>query len=231
MPISDFRHIPTVLHYALALRPRSVLDVGVGMGTYGFLLRGFLDVDSWSPGPGRSVRIEGVEIFAPYKNSVWDFAYDRVHLGDVRELLPTLGSYDLVLMNDVLEHFVRSEARALVHQALAGAKAVIATTPNRECPQGPWGGNEAETHKSLLDATDFPELVAAIRVGVTTCFVCSADRDVAARLREVTPFCPVARARLVPRLERRAAQILPSAKRRAVHEWRRLVARLRDGSA
>jgi hypothetical protein len=218
MPISDFHHIPTVLHYAFAVRPQSVLDVGVGTGTYGFLLRQFLDFDHW---PDRCVRIEGVEIFEPYRNPVWDFAYDRVHLGDVRDVLPTLGSYDLILMNDVLEHFVRPEARALVRQALGRGKAVVATTPNRHSPQGPWGGNEAETHRSLLDATDFPSLIAAIPVRGTTCFVCSIDRDVTARLRAATPFCPVARIPLVARLKLRAARALTAATRRALRGGRR----------
>jgi hypothetical protein len=231
MPISDFHHIPTVLHYALALRPRSVLDVGVGTGTYGFLLRELLDLDgacvNWAD---RRVRIEGVEIFEPYRNSVWDLAYDRVHLGDARALLPTLGSYDLILMNDVLEHLVRSEARALVRQALGHAKAIIATTPNRWWPQGALGGNDAETHRALLDASDFPNLVAEVRVGVTTCFVCSTDDDTAARLSAATAYCPVARVPLVRRLKRRAAQALPEAKRRVLQEWRRLMGSFRDGS-
>jgi hypothetical protein len=232
MPISDFHHIPTVLHYAFALEPRTVLDVGVGMGAYGFLLRQCLDLDPERPSrPAGRMRIEGIEIFEPYKNPVWDFAYDRVHIGDARALLPKLGTYDLILMNDVLEHFVRSEAEALVHQALRCARAVIATTPNRWFPQGAFAGNDAETHRSVLQTTDFPSLVAEIRVAVTTCFVCSADSDIAARVRAVTPFCPVARAPLVPRLKRRAVQAFPGAKRRALHEWRRLVARLRDGSA
>lgn len=213
MPVSDFHHIPTVLHYALAVRPQSVLDVGVGTGTYGFLLRQFLD---FGHPPDRRVRIEGVEIFEPYRNPVWDFAYDRVHLGDVRELLPTLRPYDLIVMTDVLEHFVRAEARALVRQALECARAVIATTPNRWCPQGPWGGNEAETHRSLLDAADFAGLVAKTRVGVTTCFVCSSDPEMTPRLRAAAPSCPVARVPAATRLKRRLLQGLTGAKRRAL---------------
>lgn len=204
MPMSDTHHIPAVLHYAFALQPQTVLDVGVGMGAYGFLLRQYLDVGQerirradWR------VRIDGVEVFEGYRNPVWDYAYDRVVLGDVRAVLPSLGRYDLVLLNDVLEHFERGDARALLREVLSRSAAVVATTPNREYPQGAWGGNEAETHRSLLDATDFPHLIAEHEVGVTSCYVCSADPRAAERLRAASATCPVPTPRLLPRVTAR----------------------------
>ena len=204
MPMSDTHHIPAVLHYAFALQPRTVLDVGVGMGAYGFLLRQYLDV-----GQGRMrradwrVRIDGVEVFEGYRNPVWDYAYDRVVLDDVRAVLSSLGRYDLVLLNDVLEHFEREDARALLREVLSRSAAVVATTPNREYPQGAWAGNEAETHRSLLGATDFPHLVAEHRIGITSCYVCSADLHTAQQLRAAVVTCPVAAPRLLPRVTAR----------------------------
>lgn len=178
MPLSNPEHIPTVLHYLQACKPARVLDVGVGTGSYGLLARQCLDIghgrvqqDQWQ------VRIEGVEIFPAYENPVWSYAYDQVHLGDIRTLLPALGSFDVVLCNDVLEHFPRAEARQLVHRLLERGKVLIATTPNRDYPQGAWGGNEAETHHCLLDRRDFHGLVATAITGDTTCYVCTADRQ------------------------------------------------------
>jgi hypothetical protein len=68
-----------VLHFAQACQPRSVLDVGIGTGSYGLLLRQSLDI-----GHGRilpeewRVQIDGVEIFEGHHNPVWDHAYSRV---------------------------------------------------------------------------------------------------------------------------------------------------------
>ena len=178
MPLSNPEHVPAVLHFAQACRPASILDVGVGTGSYGLLLRQGLDI-----GHGRmqaadwQVRIDGIEIFEPYRNPVWDYAYNRVLIGDVRALLPGLGAYDLVLCNDVLEHFPRDEARGLIRALLGRGKVLLATTPNRDFPQGAWGGNEAERHHSLLDQSDFTGLVAAVVTGVTTCYVCTLDHN------------------------------------------------------
>ncbi len=191
MPLSNPEHIPAVLHYVRACQPSRILDVGIGTGSYGLLLRQSLDI-----GYGRvektswQVQIDGAEIFPGYRNPVWDYAYDRVHMGDIRQLLPQLGNYDLVLCNDVLEHFPRDETRQLIRSLLEKATILIATTPNRDYPQGSWGGNEAETHHCLLDATDFAGLVAATVTGVTTCYVCSLQKDRVYPLLLAADRCP-----------------------------------------
>ena len=178
MPVSNPNHIPAVLHFVQACQPRSVLDVGIGTGSYGLLLRQSLDI-----GAGRiqaatwQVKIDGVEVFEGYRNPVWSYAYSRVLMGDVRQLLPTLGTYDLALCSDVLEHFPREEARSLVRTLLTQCRVLIATTPNREYPQAAWGGNEAETHCCLLGRADFHGLVAEIKTDITTCYVCTQQRD------------------------------------------------------
>lgn len=208
MPVSNPHHIPTVLHFVTALEPTRVLDVGVGSGAYGFLVRQYLDIAEGRVQPATwTHRIEGVEVFAPYRNPVWDYAYDAVHVGDVRMLLPDLGRYDLILFNDVLEHFQREEARALVRLGLAHAPVVVATTPNRNYPQGAWGGNEAETHHALLDASDFDGLVTTKRTGITSCYVCANTPDARARVREAALACPVGGPTLVGRMRRRLARV------------------------
>jgi len=191
MPLSNSEHIPAVLHFAQACRPRSILDVGIGTGSYGLLLRQSLDI-----GYGRiqksewEVTIDGVELFEPYRNPVWDFAYNRVLPGDIRDLLPGLGSYDLILCNDVLEHFPRAEARALVTTLLQHGRVLLATTPNREFPQGAWGGNEAERHHCLLGRDDFAGLVAEVVTGITSCFVCTRHEDLVYPLLLAADRCP-----------------------------------------
>lgn len=191
MPMSNPWHLAPVLHYVSALQPKRVLDVGVGLGTYGFMIRQYLDIGherldraNWQ------LTIDGVEIFEPYRNAVWDFAYNRIHMGDVLDLLPSLESYDVILCNDVLEHFEKDKAVALVNSLLRLAPVVIATTPNREWPQGTWAGNEAETHLCLLGAEDMPHLVGQQTTGPTSCFVSANTPAAIEMMRKADLSCP-----------------------------------------
>jgi hypothetical protein len=191
MPLSNPQHIPAVLHFVHACQPRSILDIGIGTGSYGLLLRQGLDIGYERIAPATwQVQIDGVEIFEPYRNPVWGYAYSRVHRGDIRQLLPGLGRYDLILANDVLEHFPRAEARRLAAAFLEKGRVLIATTPNGRYPQGAWGGNDAETHHSELDRSDFPGLVAEVVTGVTTCYVCTADPKLIYPLLLAADRCP-----------------------------------------
>ncbi len=187
-------HLPTVLHYALALQPARVLDVGVGMGAYGFMLRQFTDISAERISkPDWRLVMDGVEIFEPYANPVWDYAYDQVLRGDIRKLIPSLGKYDLILCGDVLEHFPKEESAALMRRLLELGKVLIATTPVGDYPQGAWGGNEAEAHLCTLAASDFPHLIARKITGVTGCYVCSTDSASIAVIQRASRSCPEVR--------------------------------------
>jgi SAM-dependent methyltransferase len=154
--------------------------------------------------------IDGVEIFEPYRNPVWSYAYSRVLMGNIRQFLPDLGQYDLILCNDVLEHFPRDEASQLIALLLQKGRVLLATTPNRDFPQGAWGGNEAETHHSLLDRSDFTGLVAEVVTGLTTCYVCTARRELVYPLLLAADRCPQVAAgtpdRLLTRVRRKWRQ-------------------------
>jgi hypothetical protein len=191
MPISNPWHLPVVLHYATSVKPARILDIGVGMGAYGFMLRQYLDVanERIKPESWETV-IDGVEIFPEYGNPVWEYAYDTIHIGDVRQLLSSLGKYDLIIANDVLEHFSQHEARMLAQEFLRMAPVLIATTPAGEYPQGAWGGNEAETHHCTLEPSDFPNLQATHNVGATNVFVCVTDRGPLATIKNAILTCP-----------------------------------------
>jgi hypothetical protein len=126
--------------------------------------------------------------------------------------LPKLEPYDLILCNDVLEHFPRQEARELERTLLRRTRVLVATTPNRAFPQGAWSGNEAETHHSLLDDSDFEGLVAKVVTGVTTCYVCTAQAsliyplllaaDRCVQVRTAQPMNPLVRLRRYWRKQR-----------------------------
>ncbi|MBE3598511.1 MAG: glycosyltransferase family 4 protein [Limnochordaceae bacterium] len=157
MPTSYFQAIPTVLSQVILAQPTSVLDVGVGFGKYGVLLREVLELPV-----GRynrtmwKTRIDGVEAFADYENPIHHFAYDHVYYGDVRVLIDSLPEYDVVLLIDVLEHFTKLEGLTLVRQLLRKARRfVLISTPLYPDTQDSYLGNQFEAHKSRWHTLDF----------------------------------------------------------------------------
>jgi hypothetical protein len=212
MPVSNPLHIPALIHLASGLQPRRVLDVGIGIGSLGLLLRQTLDICYGRIAPGSwQVIVEGVEIFDGYRNPVWDYAYSRIHMGDIRQILPTLPGYDLICCCDVLEHFEHNEAQRLIRSLLDHSRTLLATTPNILIPQDAWGGNEAERHLSVVTRGDFPGLALHQRGAATDLFVASADADTRhqlAGLGDTMPrtFAPAASA-LLPRLRRKLRRL------------------------
>jgi len=156
MPSSQIENISTITGWIAALDPCSILDVGVGFGKYGVLTREYTDVrhgrykkDDWS------VVIDGIEIFEPYFNPVWQ-VYNRVYCQDALALLPHLKNYELVLLGDVIEHFRKKEGRRLLDACMRMATlAVIVSTPLGPYPQGALCGNEHERHLSEWTPRDF----------------------------------------------------------------------------
>jgi len=154
MPSSDPITISRVLKLVEKLGPMSILDIGPGNGRYGFLFRELLDLNY-----GRFARktwqvvIDGVEVERRYLSPVHDFVYNVVHVANwlSEEVIFQL-TYDLAFMGDILEHFREGEWQKALMKARRYSKATIVVCPNwrGSISQGPWGGNEFETHRVEL---------------------------------------------------------------------------------
>jgi hypothetical protein len=115
------------------LKPTSFLDIGVGNGKWGFLVREYTDV--WD---GHFLRsqwncvIEGIEIYEPYigENTHQREIYNRIHIGDATNVINELGSFDVIYAGDVLEHIKKDQSIDLIRQLTARAKkALICSIP------------------------------------------------------------------------------------------------------
>jgi hypothetical protein len=191
MPVSNPDHLPLLVHLTTGLQPRRLLDVGIGMGSFGLLARQSLDICHGRVGASDwQATIDGAEIFEGYRNPVWSYAYSQVHIGNIVTLLPSLQRYDVIVCCDVLEHFDVGEARALIAGMLAHSSVLIATTPNRFIPQGAWGGNEAERHRSVVTSGDFPGLAVHQRGAATDLFAASCDPGDRAKLEKIAEASP-----------------------------------------
>jgi hypothetical protein len=165
MPVSNYTNIGPIMNKIRSIHAqspiKSVLDIGIGFGKYGFLLREFLDIRvgrydkvSWQ------TRIDGVEIWPAYVNELHRYIYDRVYIGDIMKLSFSQ-LYDLVIMSEIIEHLNKIEGLKLLN-SLSFNTALIITTPQHfVASSGNWE-NPYEKHLCLWKVDDlrliFPNL-------------------------------------------------------------------------
>ncbi len=166
MPFSQSTQLSSIVQFAEQLQPESVLDLGTGMGQYGFLLRtnlehtNLFEVDGAQgrlrPREGWRVRIDGVEGCAGYMTPVHSYAYNNMLISNVLDALPNIasGSYDFVMGIDILEHFTTEDGLVFLdHCKRIARRAALVSTPKifyaQEIEANPY-----ENHRSLWSSED-----------------------------------------------------------------------------
>ena len=123
-----------------------VLDVGAGAGIWADLL---------SQRGHHRKNVHAVEIFEPYITRFGLHGkYGHIYLGDFRELGIRADFYNVLILGDVLEHFVLDEALQVWEKArrIVGPDGIVLlSTPIIDFPQGEEEGNIHEAHLSSFD--------------------------------------------------------------------------------
>jgi hypothetical protein len=164
MGVSDPSNVPFVAAEIQRLQPTSVLDVGIGFGKWGVIVRECLE--AWQGRFARKdwkVHIEGIEIFEPYRNPLWDSVYDRVHIGDAHKLLSTIGHFDVGICCDVIEHVEKDRGYRLLRELVNCCDVVILATPIFFWEQPESNGNVHERHLSHWRESDFEEFSGRLK--------------------------------------------------------------------
>src|SRR4030042_3756549 len=158
MGTSNWQNIPFCVDALMKIAPQRVLDVGVGFGRWGMIIREFCDVwygrilrDQWS------VYIEGIEGYEKNISDYHNAFYNVVKIGDATKIIPSLqNDWDVVIFGDVLEHFERQAAEKLLNWCLAHSKYVLVNIPlGSDWQQGEMYENPFEIHKSEWIEDDF----------------------------------------------------------------------------
>lgn len=135
---------------AMSPKPRTTLDIGVGLGKFGLLVREYVDVFGTEALGEHKTYLVGVEAFAPYVQPWHRSIYDELHIGDIRDLRAAFGHFDLILAIDVVEHFGKDEAIDLLEWIASHSTEAIVAIPVVPSPQGAAFGNEYERHRTAF---------------------------------------------------------------------------------
>ena len=179
MPTSHPHQITKVLELITTTDPKSLLDVGVGFGKYGFLTREYLDLsDQTAKGGKWSRRIDGIEGFAPYISDLQRRIYDDIHIGDALEILPRLEHrYDLALLLDVLEHFDYDGGIKLLRLVRERTRNFIVSTPIDIGVQSAVYDNVLETHRFQWRKYDLAEFTPQFFIPDEYSMICYIGED------------------------------------------------------
>jgi hypothetical protein len=180
MPTSHLSQLSTIVEVIVASNPNSMLDVGAGFGKYGVLAREYLDVADVSKDYHlRKHRIDGIEAFREYLTPLHDYVYDKILVGDAREIVPKLTShYDLILLIDVIEHLSADDGRRLISDCLKAGTNILISTPNEFCEQHDTFGNPFEIHQSHWKRKDFVEFGSLCFIPDDVSLICFIGADV-----------------------------------------------------
>jgi hypothetical protein len=157
MPTSHSEQINEIVRLIKLANPKSVLDIGVGFGTYGFLAREYLDVWSISDEYGNwKTRIDGIEVFEQYITVIQKSIYNNIYIGNATNILERINyNYDLILIIDVLEHFDYHEGHKLLEICSKIGRNILISVPKNIGVQEIVYGNIYETHKYKFNKKDF----------------------------------------------------------------------------
>jgi hypothetical protein len=164
MPTSDMTNVAPVMNTVRLICPKHVLDLGIGFGKYGVLVREWTDgINGRVPHSSWKARIVGVEGHVGYRNPAWDL-YDRVDVEDFTDPdhWDKYEGHDLVLMIDSLEHVDRSVGDDLLIYLRDHNRNLIVSTPVGFRAQDAVNGNEFERHRSGWTRKDFAQRGAQI---------------------------------------------------------------------
>ena len=164
MASSFAAQIPAILDIVRQIHPKTVLDIGKGFGKYGFLIHEYIGIDnnrkldpSLSMKAQSDVRIDAVEVDPDLMLPHLNFFYDRIFEGDVLKIYPTMPSYELILMIDIIEHIDKEEALIMLRDFISKKSMILVATPEKFFEQHLYE-SQFENHVSHWTVKDFNKL-------------------------------------------------------------------------
>jgi len=126
MPTSNPTIIPVIINIIRELHPTKILDLGIGKGKYGFLIREYLEGNI----NNKNLIINGVEGYSKNITQLQEKIYDNIFNEDIRNTRNyLLNTYDLIIMIDVFEHLTKDDAIQLITEITKKSKYILIAVP------------------------------------------------------------------------------------------------------
>ncbi len=158
---------------------QDVLEIGVGFGKYGVLIREYLEIYEKARYDKENWRLNliGVEIFKNYKNPIHDYIYDHIYYTDILTIINDLPNFDLILLVDVIEHIEKDRAAVLLRELIQKMNICIFVCHpdgNKEDAllQDEAFGNKYEAHISRWTKHDYDNIAYTIHIDKTSKIIC-----------------------------------------------------------
>lgn len=162
MPTGPLEAVPLIVDTVTAMNPGSVVDLGMGTGKYGFLIRERLDLAAGT----HDLRLVGVEGFPDYIGPHQRAVYDEIVETDVISYLRSTGErFDVGLALDIIEHFAPADAVEFMRAALDRCRVVVVSTPRSFYAQDEHA-NALEHHRSWWARRDLQALATVLEADI-----------------------------------------------------------------
>jgi hypothetical protein len=158
MPSSAPLFMSEICQDVIATAPKTVLDVGIGFGHYGYLFRNYCDIFQGRYTPEEwQTRIVGVEAFPQYIHDASRYVYDDIIARDISEIVELLPTFDLIFCGDMIEHLPKDVGMRVLNELQnKSVKRFIVQVPlGMDWDQGEAFGNAYEIHRAVWTARDF----------------------------------------------------------------------------
>jgi len=164
MPYSNLEQLTPIINELKIIRPKTILDVGCGLGVYGYMIRLYLelygdDENFMKKLTGKKpweITMHGIEGYKGYLKYIPSWAYDKIINDSAMKILRKIKDrqYDMVLALAIVEHFEKHDGFAFLNELKRVGKKVIVSVPmkwqEQYVPE-----NDLETHRSHWTDTDF----------------------------------------------------------------------------
>jgi hypothetical protein len=156
MPFSSVDNLRPVCCELLWLKPkpRRIVDLGIGSGKWGALVREYVDGWGEKEYPGRRTYLAGVEIYEPYVQPWHRALYNDIIIGDMVEFMRRGEHWDLALCVDALEHLEKPTALEFLGLLKKHCQTALVATPVDFFAQSQVFGNIYERHLSAWTAEE-----------------------------------------------------------------------------
>jgi len=150
MPSSVPQAITHICNKILRNKPKTFLDIGIGHGKWGFLVREYTDVwKSIMKREDNEATIHGIEVYPGYIGPIQKLIYDKIFIGEANNIIDDLpiDVYDMIIMADVIEHMTKEIGSELLSKIYKKSKCAFITTPKNVIISGKsMNYNPYETH-------------------------------------------------------------------------------------